>query len=292
MLPSMKFSLFAILIVSSSAFLAPLKSKNAKKKGFSCYTGSGESPGESPTECTGEGEDTCIIRWKASGAGDISRYCTTAATCPQSGGFEEVVSGEKYIVRCCTGDGCNAGKPVSLPAGLYWIKGDGKYATMAVPSLKMEDFNPGAPETQRFQITPGDALKGDHTITVEGAPVSDTATKYIITSVGEGAYSVVYYPVPGAAALPFFDLKSGSFSLIKTIGGDWKVANFEKKCPSDSVKSVAASGPDACLTACLADPLCAVQQVFEWNGAECKLLVKPCGKTETGDDTLVTYSSK
>lgn len=280
---NMTFSLFALLIIGGSAFLAPKTSKGTKKAGFHCYEGSGESAGD-PMLCKGEGEDTCVIRWKASGGGDISRYCTTAATCPNTGGFTEVVSGESYIVRCCQGDSCNAGKPTSLSAGLYWIKGDGKYATLTKDGLKMEDFGMGP---QTFQVTPGDALKGEHSITAIGG-TSDI--KYIVTSVGEGEYDIQYSPVAGAPAVKLYKLKSGAFGIVKTT--DWEVASFELACPSESVKPVTASDPESCKMACLADSGCAVEQKFEWTGTECKLLIKPCTETEKGDATLVTYKSK
>jgi hypothetical protein len=76
--------------------------------------------------------------------GDVSRYCTTKATCSASEGFttHETPEGAKYVSRCCSTEGCNGGVPAAVPMGIYWIKStEGKYTTLGVSAKTMSEFH-------------------------------------------------------------------------------------------------------------------------------------------------------
>jgi hypothetical protein len=181
--------------------------------------------------------------------------------------------------------------PTSYPAGLYWIAKADEYTTLTATGLKLAEFkNKG---TQRFSVAPaGDPLKGEHTITPEGANPTPTSTKYVISKVGEGEFTIVQYPVPGGPAIGLTEDAKAAFTLRKTV--DWEVAVTEKKCPDDAAELFpSAKDVAACKAGCLAYPNKCMQK-FEWNEKklECYFVKKPCGELAAGDATLVTYKSK
>jgi hypothetical protein len=279
---------------SASAAGRALRASRIAKEDFSCHKGNSFDPGELAT-CT-DGDNICFLRYRVDPVtdqvlGDVSRYCTTTATCPVSDGFTTHVTpeGDKYVTRCSTTSAGNAGVPAGVLSGLYWIKStENEYTTLGSAAKTMQAFH--NTEMQRWQMTPvGSMLEGKVTIVSEGATVSEAATVWTVAEVGDGEYAITRRGRDGVK-----NLVSGveKFLIVPTVS--WEVGWEGKECPTGKTKLVpSANTVGACQEACMKSGSGCLE-AFEWSAEKktCKLLIGGCVKDDTtGGSDVIMYKS-
>lgn len=254
-------------------------------RGLSCYSGSDFAVPDATTECAGN-ENRCLIRFReGADRSAVTRYCSSEDSCAlASEDFEPVAGG--YVAKCCSQANCNAGIPVQLRAGLYWIRAsddDQKFLSNGgTAGLSFADF--ANDETQKFSLQRvGDALLSTYTITPAGGTATDQV--WSILEVAEGVFTI---EMDGQNIAGGQDSK---FTLTQT--PNWEVGWMGQRCPK-STRFAGAQDVAACQDACQADDNCRQVIEFDYSRNECYLVTDDCPSDElsSGGDFIWSFKAK